>query len=252
MGRRYANPPVVEALCEVLTTRSQWDATIPGLFYERVKDRFPKRGQRADLGIEVTLGPETPDARVTQREPRSQFSRDDGSRMVQVGRDLVVVNQLRPYPQFEEWRPEVLRALDVYRELAKPAGVDRLGLRYINRVVVPETQFPMDRYFRIHPQVPRELSASHGPFMLRLDLPASSGEHRLLITFGSAPSDAGTTAFILDLYDMVGIGPKEGFASLERRIDEAHANVEKAFEGAITDSARALFEGDALGRGRSA
>lgn len=164
----------------------------------------------------------------------------------------MVVNQLRPYPQFEEWRPEVPRAVDVYRELAKPAGVDRLGLRYINRVVVAETQFPMERYFRIHPQVPRELGASHGPFMLRLDLPASSGEHRLLITFGSAPSDAGTTAFILDLYDMVGIGPKEGFASLERRIDEAHANVEKAFEGAIIDSARALFEGDALGRGRSA
>ena len=31
--RRYQRPPIVEALCEVYFTGSQWDSTVPGLFY---------------------------------------------------------------------------------------------------------------------------------------------------------------------------------------------------------------------------
>lgn len=32
MGRRYKNPPVVEALCEIFFDGSQWDSTLTGLF----------------------------------------------------------------------------------------------------------------------------------------------------------------------------------------------------------------------------
>jgi len=45
MGHKYPNPPVIEALCEIYTTGSARDPTAPGLFYERVRDRFHRRGQ---------------------------------------------------------------------------------------------------------------------------------------------------------------------------------------------------------------
>lgn len=105
MSRSYANPPVVEALCELFTAGSAWDPTIPGLFYAHVREQFPKRRQARDMGLELEFGPEATAARLTRGEPRSQFSREDGSRMIQVAPDLVVVNQLRPYPAFEDWRP---------------------------------------------------------------------------------------------------------------------------------------------------
>ncbi|MBI4566163.1 MAG: TIGR04255 family protein [Planctomycetes bacterium] len=44
-GRKYRNPPVIEALCEIYFAESAWDDTIPGRFYERVRDRFPSTKQ---------------------------------------------------------------------------------------------------------------------------------------------------------------------------------------------------------------
>jgi len=45
-GRKYRKPPVVEALCEIYFAGSNWDETVPGRFYDRVKDNFPVKRQR--------------------------------------------------------------------------------------------------------------------------------------------------------------------------------------------------------------
>ena len=56
MGRRYKNPPIVEALCEFEFISSQpWDLTIPGLIYEKVKDEFPDKRQQIGKGFNLSL-----------------------------------------------------------------------------------------------------------------------------------------------------------------------------------------------------
>lgn len=46
MGRKYRNPPLIEALCEFQFVPTQpWDLTIPGFFYEKVKNDFPAKQQ---------------------------------------------------------------------------------------------------------------------------------------------------------------------------------------------------------------
>ena len=55
------------------------------------------------MAIAVKEGDAAQETKVVAGESRSQFSREDGSQMIQVASDLVVVNQLRPYPAFEEW-----------------------------------------------------------------------------------------------------------------------------------------------------
>jgi uncharacterized protein (TIGR04255 family) len=240
MRRRYANPPVVEALCELYTSGSAWDATIPGLFYEKVRDHFPKRGQSQPVASETALRDPALAARILSPEPRSQFQREDGTRMIQVAPELVVVNQLRPYPAFEDWRPQIVEVLDLYRELARPTRLERIGLRYINRVVIPEPRFPMERYFAVYPEIPESLGREHGPFLLRIQLLPAVPDHQLIVTFGTAPVErADRHAFVLDLYDTV---VEQDFRALERRVDEAHAHLERAFECMITDEARRFFE----------
>ncbi len=204
-SRRYRDPPVVEALSEIYFAGSVWDMTVPGQFYERVRKGFPKKEQVDAMGLELQLGPQQAEARMTPGQPRVRFSREDGSRMVQLARDLLVVNQLRPYSHFEQWRPLVLEMLSLYRELARPSGIERLGLRYINNVVIPHERFRMEKYFRIYPEVPGD---EHGSFLMRLQLPALHAGHNLIVTFGTAlPEREGSLAELLDLYD---IFPMEG------------------------------------------
>jgi len=232
----------VEGLCEIFFKGSVWDATIPGLFYERIQTQFPKKGQIGEIGFELQLAGQDAGARVFPGTPRSQFSREDGARMIQVGRDILVVNQLRPYPHFDDWKPSVIEMLSVYRDLARPRSVERLGLRYINRVVIPHSTFEMETYFHVYPLIPKELAAKHGPFLMRIQLPPLKPGHRLIFTFGNAPAEKeGTLAFLLDLYDIVA-APEGKLDDIEHQVEDAHANVEHAFENTITEAARALFE----------
>lgn len=46
---------------------------------------------------------------------------------------------------------------------------------------------------------------------------------------------------MLDLYDTVAT---DDFEAVPSRIDEAHDNIERAFEAIITDATRALFQED--------
>jgi hypothetical protein len=100
----------------------------------------------------------------------------------------------------------------------------------------------METYFRVYPFIPTELATKHGPFLMRLELPPLNPGHQLILTFGNAPVDkAGTLALLLDLYDIVAPGEGKG-EDIESPLNEAHGNLNHAFEKTITDAARALFE----------
>jgi uncharacterized protein (TIGR04255 family) len=243
--RRYRKPPVVEALCEIYFAGSAWDDTVPGAFYERVKDEFPKKRQREIQQAEIALGPGEAKAGVRRLPPWMQFVSDGEHRMIQIAQDLLVVNQLAPYPHFEEWEPEVYKCVNVYKELAQPKKVARLGLRYINRVVIPQGRVQMEDYFTIYPNLPERLGDTHGSFVVRVEVPKPETGHTVLITFGTAPPpDPGQVgqAFMLDLYDILQQHLSVQEEELRTAIQRAHDHIVVAFEDSITDRLRDVFE----------
>jgi uncharacterized protein (TIGR04255 family) len=221
-----------------------WDDTVPGQFYDQIKEDFPIKRQRENQEAQVVLSTAgEASAGVKRLPPWMQFVTADESRLIQIGQDVLVVNQLRPYPHFEEWEPRIYSSLDTYRKFANPKGIARLGLRYINRVVIPQTQIRMEDYFTVYPQLPKAMGDMHGRFMIRVDLPSQQGNHGVLITFGSAPAEnAGEIAHLLDLYDIFKPENSLAFDAVDGQIKLAHQNIEAAFEGSITDKLRSLFE----------
>lgn len=53
MPKRYNNPPIIEALCEFQFDEDvQWDLTLIGLIYDKLKDYFPQKKQlQLDLAL---------------------------------------------------------------------------------------------------------------------------------------------------------------------------------------------------------
>jgi uncharacterized protein (TIGR04255 family) len=241
--RRYERPPIVEALCEMYFAGSHWDPTLPGLFYEKVRTAYPEKSQLAQGGIELQISPgQAPETRQVVVEPRMRFARRDNSRLLQVTRDLLILNQLLPYPHYEEWRDELHSILDIYRELAAPTGIVRLGMRYINSIKVPRPLFPVEDYFRVYPEIPPQLGPSHGFFMLQVQMPPVCTGHQLTLTLGTGPpQEPGTVCFLLDLYDVIQLAGRDAFGEVGRLMDEAHANIVHTFENTITDNSRKLF-----------
>ncbi len=135
-------------------------------------------------------------------------------------------------------------SLDVYREIAEPAGIDRLGVRYLNRINIPGQTIRLKDYFRVYPERPEELQAAPGPFLLSLPIrPVYSG-HQLTLNLGLGPPERPDVAgILLDIYDVLPLGGKDVFGEVQRWLDESHANIVYTFENAITDMSRGLFGG---------
>ncbi len=246
--RKYRQPPIVEALCELYFEGSEWDDTVLGQFYDQVKPDFPTKHQREIQEAHVMLSPVgEASAGVKRLPPWMQFVAKNENRLIQIGQDVLVINQLRPYPHFEEWEPLIYSSLEKYRKLANPKGVVRLGLRYINRVVIPHAQILMEEYFTVYPQVPRAMGDMHGRFMIRVDLPSQRGGHGVLVTFGSAPPEKpDEIAYLLDLCDILKPVTPLAFDEVNAHVNMAHENIEAAFEGSITDKLRDLFQPEPL------
>jgi len=243
VGRKYKNPPVVEALCEIYFYESKWDGTLPGLFFEKVRENYPKKRELEQIGVQVSVSKEAQATQVQRGGRRIQFIKEDGSQLIQIENNLLVINQLRPYPRFEDWKPVVDRMLKHYSEVAQPKGIRQVGMRYINRIIIPAAKFKMEDYFTLYPEVPESLGAMHGKFMMRLEIPPKHKGHRLMVTFGTAPPESPETSVeMLDIYDIFVLPQPFPIEDVDKYIIEAHENIEAAFENSITRKTRELFE----------
>jgi uncharacterized protein (TIGR04255 family) len=222
MAKHYKNPPLLEAVCEFkFQPPSSWDPAVPDLIYEKVQAQFPQRETMNSLSEEE---PAT--------NAKTKFRRADGSALLQVSPKLLAINQLRPYPTWPQFKKTFLETYAIYRELARPAGITRLGLRYINQIEIPGTKIEIGRYLRGCPQGYHKLFLStEFPF-------AAEGENLAMIIAHVPHGEGDFVRFYLDLdYGAFPATTEEIGPVLER----AHDRLEEIFEASLTDETRRLF-----------
>jgi len=243
--RQYDSPPLVEALVEFKFTSEQpWDWTIPGLFFGRIRDTYPVRQEKTLLNLSI----QTPGAAPQELRPgleRLQFFSEDRSRLVQVGPNLLAVNQLQGYPGWDGFREVVLNRLDDYSAEAHPTGLQSVAIRYIDRVVIPGNGINLPEYFRALPWMPDGAGDSLTGFFQTVDLAYSDPEMRLKISFGSTPSEgADTSAFLFD-FEMVSLTPPAlDRAEIAAWLDTAHDRLEAGFDQAFTEGTHRTIFGE--------
>ncbi len=243
MGRRYKNPPIIEALCEFrFKPGIPWDLAIPGLVYEKVREDFPKRRQARALETNISAGAEGIEQQVRTTD-RMQFLREDERALVQVGPDLLTVNHLRPYPTWQEFLPLIRKGLEAYCEAAGPEGIRRIGLRYINHIEIPEQRIELKDYFEFRPFVGPHLPQDFGPFILGIQVPYEDSRDTLRLQLANASVETpDTAAVMLDLDYFLARPGEVSLDSVFEWVEMAHSRVEEAFEACITDRLRQMFE----------
>lgn len=243
MGRKYANPPLVEAVCEFrFTPDTQWDMTIPGLLYEKLKDEFPRREQRLFQEIELTRGPDGLEQQIRTNE-RILFLMEDKKIVVQVGPRLLAINCLKPYPTWEGFKPKIARAFETLSTATEVRGLQRLALHYINRIEIPASAPRLEDYFELYlhlgPQLPQDIVN----FIVGCEFPYANSRDMCRVQLTPAPSGAPESLTMILSIDYFlakprGIEPEQAMDWVE----QAHQSVEEIFEGCITDGLRKLFQ----------
>ncbi|MCI0691855.1 TIGR04255 family protein [candidate division KSB1 bacterium] len=222
MSKNYKNPPLIEAVCEFkFQPPSSWNPAVPDLIYEKVQAQFPQR----ELMNSHDEQKPTPGA-------KTKFRRADGSALLQISPKLLAINQLRPYRTWPQFKKTILEAYTIYRELAQPSGIIRLGLRYINQIEIPETKIEIGRYLRGCPE-------GYHKLFLSTEFPFEAEEEKLAMILAYVPHREGDfLRFYLDLdYGAFPMPAEEIGPVLER----AHDRLEQIFEASHTDETRRLF-----------
>ncbi len=231
-------------MCEFQFIPGQpWDLTVPGLVYEKVKEEFPDKEQQFGLGMQFRLGEKGFEQKVEPVPPRIQFHRKDKTALVQVAPDLLVINQLKPYPAWTEFRPKIIENLERYKEVNNPKGFKRIGLRYINKIDVKAELIELCDYFNFYPSVPKELPQLQNSFISRIEIPYQDGRDRLLLTIGSTlPRSSKTLSIILDMDYVMSESDALPIQNAGEWIEQAHLSIEEAFECCITEKTRMSFQ----------
>jgi uncharacterized protein (TIGR04255 family) len=242
-GVKYRKPPAVEVVCEFRFVPTEpWDLAIPGLVYNLLKDDFPRRRLLKTLESEAAAEAAGIRQQIRLAE-RMQFLREDEKAFVQVGPDLLAVNHLEPYPTWEEFVPLIHQGFDAYVAVTHPAGLRRIGLRYINRIKLPVAHVELADYFNYRPFVgpglPQELSS----LMVGIESSYNGDRDTLRLQLTTAkPESPDVMVVLLDL-DYFLARPES--VSLEGAFDwveQAHARIQSAFEACLTDQLKEMFE----------
>jgi uncharacterized protein (TIGR04255 family) len=174
---RLENAPIVEALVE-FRVEPRTDLGIQDL-KTLAFDGYPQREDRVDVTAEVQFQ-EGMISTAHNRRPSGFLAWNlERDRCVNASLRSFSFSRLRPYDSWEALRTEAEILWLEYCRVAKPVRVKRIGVRYINRLLVPR-QEPLGDYLRTLPCVSADLPQHFEGLLMRLVL--VSTEHRAKAT----------------------------------------------------------------------
>jgi uncharacterized protein (TIGR04255 family) len=238
----YKNPPLIEALCEVYFSETQNDLTLFGKFEDSVREDYPEKRELKNIGFEENFSPENFHSKQIDNGLMMRFSKSDNSELIQITQNLLTFNKLKPYAGYEDFKSNFSNVFDKYLGLSKPKYSERIGVRYIDRVVIDESDFRLQDYFNFSFNFADEEFGFINAFSIDVQITPKHNIHRLLFSLKSIQStEEGKLEFLLDMYDTFEAHKIVDKDFILNTLDEAHENVEHLFEGVITEKTRELF-----------
>lgn len=243
MTKQYKNSPIAEVVCEFrFELENAIDQKAVDLFFEEIKDKFPKskKGQMNKLEVKVDAK-ENKDEFSKSFYQFDQFFSDDEKTLIQLDKGRLSIHKLKPYDSWKEFYPLIILVFNSYVKSIKIKSIQRIGLRYINNFEIPSLSFDIEQYFNLRPAMLGGLPQDLSSFMVGVIFVFEGGKDDMKVQFLNQTmtnANADKTIFILDMdYFSSNISTD----NVEKWITNAHKNIENVFESALADKTKQLF-----------
>jgi len=239
--------PIIEAVFDI-------DAELPPAFtLEGVigaaetafADRYPGKQKQLISEQKISVRPgESPSISAKNILQALQLLAPDKKQLVQVRRNGFSLNRLAPYSSFDDYLPEVQRCWEVYRRLCSPVLVRKVGLRYINRILLPIEggNLNLEDYLAVCPHLPDEDALSFTSFLNRHQVTEPATGLCANITLSSQKSESAGLWILLDIEAFDATRIEVG----EERLWEAFHSLRRLknsiFERILTPKCLSLFQ----------
>jgi uncharacterized protein (TIGR04255 family) len=240
--------PIVEAVIDLRARAEvEWEESS---ISERLKPSlpdYPKRHSLSGFQQRVVLGPGvTPEGRTIDTGWTGlRFQTEDGLQVAQFNRNGFIFSRLRPYEEWDRLIREAMRLWALFADAAKATEVQRLGLRFINRIDLPSGPVRIEDYLEPSPQGPRDLNVTYQSFFHHdmFAVPGHSYAINLVRTTQPGPaSQAGSFGLILDIDVFTTETCAPAMETIERRLTEMRWLKNKVFFGSVASKALESFK----------
>jgi uncharacterized protein (TIGR04255 family) len=170
------------------------------------------------------------------------FASADSKQVFQVRIDGFAMSRLAPYDCWQSFRDEARRLWNTYRQVAKPSTIQRLGVRYVNRLDLPLPVLEMKDYLRTVPEVSPELPRGLAGYFMQLNIPQDDIRSTLLLNETIIePPDPSVVSIVLDIdiFRTADLPPDDD--ALWSFFETLHLRKNQVFEACITDRTRELI-----------
>lgn len=247
---KYKNSPIVEVVCNLIVPQEiQWDVTIPGEIYKNIKDEFPNKESKIVQQIDFKVERQSIIQRMQSSERGCFYKNNRKDRIIQVGKNIVTVNHLKPYEGWQEYKKDVATCVKGLSK-ALPGNKCKFQwatLKYVNEITVYAQKFDIEEYFKFVPNIPDELPQNIAGFIIGCDFIFENGDCLCKTTLMQRPEqikkerESGKTVFILDIDYYTAVQEIVNTDNIYDWLETAHNNIKTVFEGSITNKSRKIF-----------
>ena len=253
MSRQYRNPPLETAACEFrFPPTKPWDLAIPGLMFSELLRDYPVRlPARRGRGLTIQLGPEGIVSQQVEDQPAPMappelrlWRSDDNTGEIVIAPHRLAVHHRAPYPSWVKVLPVIQQAFNEYISAAEPDAIQRIGLRYINRIrFAPSPQIDLESYFDFYAFLGDRLPQQLNALSVQVEIPYADERDNMRLQLSAPHRQVGEPwAVTLDLDYFLEEPGGVQFDEVTTWLEHAHDQIGTVFEGCLKEPLREKFD----------
>jgi uncharacterized protein (TIGR04255 family) len=241
--RYYSKAPITEAIVDFRVVFSD-NMTLRNLdgITPKVKNNYPHIEDSLLVEGKVTAGASV-GASANQTHVGYVYSSGDRKQILKVELGGFTFSRLAPYDRWETFRDEAQRLWEIYSQMVQVNSINRIAVRYINRIDIPLPFDDFKDFLRTVPEVSPVLPQGLAGYFMQLQVPQNDIAAMAVINQAMVPllPNSDYVSVILDI-DIFQDGLVASNAAFWESLEKLHAKLDDIFEACITDQTRELIK----------
>lgn len=239
-AEQYRRPPITEAIVnlKLATTADQNNVE---RVVRKLKGKYGKLDEERSVEFSVDVA-SSADVKPDIQWSGVKLSSSDQNDITIARRAELVFSRLAPYAGFEQLFERAKEEWRVWTKEIGRAPLLQIGLRYINRLDIPESKIRIEDYLNVGPKLPKVSDAPISLFKFQVNQPLGVDDCILLLNAGTVKSplpDHSSLVLDIDIVRRQNIPIKDDKLWEAFELMRTHKN--RVFEASITDKSRQLF-----------
>lgn len=241
--RHYSRTPITEAVIDLrVAFPSEVSLAALAGMHSSIAADYPNQEALLVVQGEMMLGASF-EATASQAQIGFGYASSDRKQIIQARIDGFSFSWLAPYERWELFRDEAKRLWEIYQTTIRPTVINRLAVRYINRLDLPLPVKDFKDYLRAFPEVPSDLSESLNGYFMQLQIYKPEIEATLFLNQAIIPPSSDSVVSILldiDLFRFCDFSVET--TVFWEILESLHEKTNQIFEACTTDETRELIK----------